>query len=281
MSLPDLNIKPTIAVVLSSGGIRGCAHIGVLEELHKANIIPDIIVGSSVGSIIGAIYSDNQDFDRLKEIMFDISTYNKIIRFLGLPRIRVNSFRGQGFFSTKKIEIFFKKILSAKTFEQLKIPLIIISTNISEGDIEIFETGDLIKAVTASCAIPIVFKPVEINKKYYLDAGVINPFPVSVAKKRADIVIGVKLTAQVERIKKLGNTNIFNRKFNIVNRHRLKSEDRKADIIINPPFYSEPYIFAKNKKLSYLYELGKKSARAKLPFLRKIIENYSNPDAAN
>ncbi|MBB5635855.1 NTE family protein [Pedobacter cryoconitis] len=169
-----------VGIVLSGGGIRGIAHLGVLKALTNAGITFSHISGTSAGSIVGAFYAAGID----PEYALDVFMKTKLLRFvrpslgaLGLVSIEHTAQLLQEFFPDNKIE-------------NLKIPLTITATNFSEGRLVYFTKGPLIRAVQASSCIPGIFKPIMIDGQMYVDGGILNNFPVEPLLNNCDFIIG-------------------------------------------------------------------------------------------
>ena len=150
--------------VLSGGGIRGVAHLGVLRAFEEAGIMPSAISGTSAGALVGALLADGRTpaeaFALVKEEL-------KRPRFARRPTA-----------ASKRIETFLRKHLQHQRFEELPIPLYVSATDLEKGGQHIFSSGELLPALMASCAIPIVFPPVRVEGIYYVDGGVSNNLPV-------------------------------------------------------------------------------------------------------
>ena len=169
-----------IGIVLSGGGIRGIAHLGVLKAFINAGIKFSHISGTSAGSIAGAFYAAGIDPEEGLEIFMKA----KLLRFvrpalgtLGLVSIEHTSKLLKPFFPDDKIE-------------NLKIPLTIAATNFSEGKLVYFSKGPLIQAIQASCCIPGIFRPIMIGGQMYVDGGILNNFPVEPLMSDCDFIIG-------------------------------------------------------------------------------------------
>lgn len=169
-----------VGIVLSGGGIRGIAHLGVLKAFINAGIQFSHISGTSAGSIAGAFYAAGID----PEEGLNIFVKTKLLRFvrpavgsLGLINIEHTSELLKSYFPDDKIE-------------NLKIPLTIAATNFSEGKLVYFNKGPLIRAVQASSCIPGIFKPIMIDGQMYVDGGILNNFPVEPLLDNCDFIIG-------------------------------------------------------------------------------------------
>lgn len=169
-----------IGLVLSGGGIRGIAHLGVLQALTEAGIKFHRISGTSAGSIVGALYSQGMEPHEILKIFLKTKLY-KFLR---------PAFRNAGLLSLDNTKPLFLEHLPHDSFEGLKTSLVIAATNFSEGKLRYFSSGKLIEAVLASCSIPGVFKPIIIEGKMYVDGGVLDNFPIEPIRRDCDFIIG-------------------------------------------------------------------------------------------
>lgn len=216
--------KYEYGLVLSGGGTRGFAHLGALKALEEHGIIPGIISGVSAGSIAGALYADGNS----PEAALDSLTSNNLFGFLRPMIPRDGLLRMTGFEKT------LKKILRAKTIEELKIKLIIHAVNINTNDYTMFEKGDLVKTIKASSSIPVVFPPVKIGKYQYLDGGLINNFPVEPLLGMCEKIIGINVNpvGKANRVK--GLKTIAIRSFHLSVRNHAELRKENCDIYIEP-----------------------------------------------
>jgi NTE family protein len=166
-----------MGLVLSGGGARGLAHIGILKVFEKANINFDLIAGTSMGAILGAAYASGRKVEEIEEVALRFSRRTELIKLLDLnPRRRglLEGHRVREFLSN-----FFGEI---KTFEQLKIPLLVNAVDLKSGKEIIFTRGELLPPIFASSAVPGLFSPVSFNGYTLVDGGVINNLPVDKAR---------------------------------------------------------------------------------------------------
>ncbi len=162
------------ALVLSGGGARGFVHVGLLRVMQLYNLKPDVIIGTSAGSLIGAFYACGYSPTEMMDV---VKKFNKEkIMEKAFPNLPLSVV------SWKPIEKFLYKYLGNKKIENLKVKLAIVATNMRTGQIEIFTKGNLLKAVEASCSIPGFFPPVKIGKDYYVDGGILLDDPTTIAK---------------------------------------------------------------------------------------------------
>lgn len=257
--------KVRVALVLGSGGVRGMAHVGVLEELEKAGIQFDLIIGCSAGSIVGALYADHPCAEHIKEAVYQIKTNSVIDIDLLDCRYGIS----QGTSMRKVLDTY----LDARCFEELQIPLIVVASDLRSGELVPMGSGDLIDAVQASACIPFVFVPIERNGRVMVDGGVVNPVPVCIAKDLgADIVIAVDLC---ELLPKTFPTNLFQvatRSSEIIFMWQNQNCTRCADVIIQPKM-CDIGTFNDSKKWQ-IYEAGKEAGREAVPKILALLEQH-------
>ena len=172
--------KYRIGVVLSGGGARGFAHLGVMQALNDAGIFPDIISGTSAGALVGVLYADGYTPEEILQIMNSSSMLHYVRPTI--PR--------EGLLQISGIEGILKDYLKASRFEELAIPLYVTATDLNNGQATYFSKGELIKPVIASASIPVLFKPVIIDDIYYVDGGVMDNLPVSPIENKCSFIIG-------------------------------------------------------------------------------------------
>ncbi len=216
--------KYTYGLVLSGGGTRGFAHLGAIKALEEEGITPDIISGVSAGSIVGALYADQQDAEEALKALIS----KNLMGFLKLMIPTDGLLKMTGFEKT------LRKTLSARTFEDLKIPLIIHAVNINTTEYTRFDKGDLIQAIKASSSIPIVFPPVEIDGQQYLDGGLLNNFPVEPIKDSCETIIGINVNPLGPENNVKGLKKIAIRSFHLTMRNHAESRKYMCDIYIEP-----------------------------------------------
>jgi NTE family protein len=170
-----------ISLALSGGGMRGCAHIGVLRRLEELALVPEWISGTSIGSIIGVLKADGFSSEEIQEI-FIKSKFGFDINYFSIT---------EALFSSKRIEAILKKNLRSKTFDQLKTPLYVCVTNYHKAHPEFLYEGALLPAVMASSAIPLFYKPVKLNGTLYVDGGLSRNLPTTPLKDKLLPIIGV------------------------------------------------------------------------------------------
>lgn len=164
-----------IALILSGGGIRGIAHIGLLKAMREFELEADEVSGASIGALVGALYSNGNPCEEIFNF------------FKETPLFRPNNFAFSkaGLFDTDKYHKVLQSYLGHSSFEALKSKLYVIATELGEGREVVFKEGELIRPLLASAALPPVFSPVEINQKIYADGGILNNFPSEYVSKKS------------------------------------------------------------------------------------------------
>lgn len=257
--------KIRVALVLGSGGVRGMAHIGVLEELEDAGIPIDLIVGCSAGSIVGALYADNPCVESIKEAVWRIKSDS--IFDVDLLNCRYGLSQGH------TLHRVLDEYLCSDTFEELKIPLIVVASDLYSGELVPMASGSLVRAVQASCSIPFVFVPSDYCGRILVDGGVVNPVPVKVAADLgAEIIIAVNLS---ELLPKTFPTNLFQvagRSAEIAFLWQNEICSRNAHIVIRPKTCGVG-TFNDAMKMQ-IYEAGKLAAREQIPAIQQILAEH-------
>jgi NTE family protein len=266
---------PKIGLALGSGGAKGLAHIGVLRSLEKHNIPIDYIAASSIGSILGAHYALYKDVNKLEDVVLHFDRK----KGMGLFDL---TFRG-GFIKGGKTEAFIAELLENATFEDLKIPLVIVATDLNTANAVVFSSGNLIKAIRASIAVPAVYQPLLYRNNLLADGGLSNPVPVSVVSQMgAAITIGVNLD-QVYVDTPLTSfpplTRIPMHAVTILRHNLAQYALSSADVIITPQnkfrigLIGWKNIFNNEKALQIIKE-GEEATDRVIPEIEKLINEY-------
>lgn len=226
--------RPIVALVLGSGGARGYAHIGVIQVLEKQGIYPDLIVGTSAGSIVGSIYASGKTAEELRDIALSMKAND--VRDIKLDM--------KGFFDGQKVENYVNQQVNNTPLESLKIPMYVVATELKEGKKVVFNYGNTGQAVRASVSIPSMFIPTRIGTDEYVDGGLVSPVPVGVARDLgADIIIAVDILAQPMHTETTNVWGMFNQNINIIQSRLAEAELKHADIVIQPDLREKGHIF--------------------------------------
>ena len=251
--------RPKVAVVLGGGAARGFAHVGVIRVLEREKIPIDLIVGTSVGSLVGAIYADKKNSFELEWVAFALEERDLFDYTFISPT--------QGFVRGERLEDFVLKKLSAREIEQLKLPFAAVATDIQNGEVVVLQSGSVARAVRASSAIPGIFIPVAYQGRLLVDGGVLNNAPVDVARKMgADVVIAVDLG---QARKSAPVSNIFDamvQSLYLMGSESTEARLKQADVVIRPQVSHIGLLDFSRKK--ELLTLGMDAAEQALPSLR-------------
>lgn len=178
-----MNKRFKIGLALSGGGLRGIAHIGVIKALREHNIEAEAVIGASAGSIIGALYAAGKTTDEMMDFVMEF----------GLIKSARFNFAFDGLSSLSFLKEHLMETLGYDDFQQLEKHFYAGITNLNEGVLEIRDAGSISDIVMASCAVPLLFKPVEMNERVYVDGGVINNLPIEPLRSKCDLLIGVNV----------------------------------------------------------------------------------------
>ena len=215
--------KYKIGIALSGGGIKGLCHAGALKALEEFGIKPDIISGASAGAIVGSLYADGYTPDEIADFFHNMT-------FREMTKIQ---FQG-GVFQIEQFEKFLDNKLRSKTFEELKIPLKVVATNLDEGKSVVFCNGTLTNRVIASSTVPILFTPKNIEGTYYVDGGVLKNFPASVIRNECEMLVGINASPLVAAEYKLGIVSVAMRSYHFMQKSNTFHDKELCDILIEP-----------------------------------------------
>ena len=254
-------------VVLSGGGARGFAHLGVLEALNEAGIFPDVVSGTSAGALVGVLYADGYTPGEIMRLMNSTSRLHYVRPTV--PRA--------GLLQISGIERILKENLRAKNFEDLKIPLFVTATDLNNGKAEYFSAGELITPVIASASIPVLFNPVIINKLHYVDGGVLDNLPIKPIEDKCRFIIGsfVNPTGYEETVTSL--VQIAERSFFLSMSREVADKSKKFDLLI-APLELKDYKVLDPEKAIEVFDIGYRATKEKLKNIDidKIISGKSN-----
>jgi len=218
--------RPGVALALGGGFARGFAHLGVLKVFQKYDIRVSHIAGSSVGSILGAAYASGAPLERIMDVC-------RTLRFRDIARWRVSRL---GLASNHRLAALMERVFGSRQFEDLRIPLAVVATDLSTGEPVVFTSGNLVDAIRASCAFPGLFEPVQIGTRCLADGGLVAPVPTHAARFiGAQTVVGVSVGMQDGH--RGAPTNIFqvvSRAVSAAQKHQLEVWERHADLVLRP-----------------------------------------------
>jgi NTE family protein len=257
--------EPKIALVLGGGSAKGFAHVGVIRVLDQEKIPIHMIVGTSVGSLIGGMYAANPDSFQLEWMAFKIDR-NDILDF-SIVYSKMGPVQGV------RLESFVEQNVKARKVEETKIPFFPIATDLNTGETVILEKGSLARAIRASSSIPGIFVPVSFDNRTLVDGGVTDNVACDIAKaKGADIIIAVNLQRDVKNYQIDSLLDIIGQSVAIMMRESSKAKLACADVIIEPDTKGIGMFDFTQKK--QLMEEGIKAARLAMPKIREAISRY-------
>lgn len=254
-----------VGLALGGGAARGFAHIGVIKALESQGIVPDLVVGTSAGSLVGALYAAGNNGQALQKMAIDmdegaISDWS--VPFFSGP---TGMLKGEG------LQNYVNRAVQGQPIEKLKIPFGAVATDLKSGQPILFRRGNTGAAVRASSSVPGVFKPVRIGAIDYVDGGLVSPVPASFARKMgADFVIAVNISAQPEAQPASGAFEILLQTFAIMGQSLNQYELKQADIVIRPELAAMKGSDFQSRGVAIA--AGERAALAAMPELRRRLQ---------
>ncbi|MEY4902949.1 MAG: hypothetical protein RLZZ292_764 [Bacteroidota bacterium] len=257
--------KISIGIAFSGGSARGIAHIGVLKALQEADIYPTVIAGTSAGAIVGAMYAAGKTPAEMLEFVKQNSLFKVFkpgLPFNGLSRLTV-------------VQEQLEKYIPHNSFEGLERKLYVIVTNMNTGSEERLFSGSLSKAVVASCSIPMLFSPVEINGSLYSDGGIMNNLPTDVLLGKVDMVIGVNVMPLYHTDSSNLNSvlGVGIRTFELSIWNNTMPNLLSCDVVIEPDEINK-YNILSVQKADTIYQKGYEAAKRALPDILERISEH-------
>jgi len=250
-------------LVLSGGGARGIAHVGVIDALRSHGLRPDFISGSSSGAVVGALAAAEHDTETMLEFFQKASPF----------RFSAIALRKAGILDTAKLVESFREYFPEDAFEALKIRLFLTATDIFNARPRIFESGPLIRAILASCSIPMVFTPTEVDGRWYVDGGVLNNFPIEPLRGRCDVVVG-HYASPLRRLKPgdiSGVLAVSERALEVGMHFASKQKFHECDVMLRCPELNHYGLFD-TKHHRAIFEAGKQTTLAALDSIKGALD---------
>lgn len=216
-----------IGLALGGGAARGFAHVGVIAVLEEAGLRPQVVVGTSAGSLVAALYASGKTSAQLQQTALNMEE----VAFTDwmLPIV------GRGMFRGDALARYVNELVAGRLIENMAIPLGIVATDLNSGQAVLFQRGDTGTAVRASSAVPAVFVPVKINGREYVDGGLVSPVPVRFARQMgADVVIAVDISSPPEANPADGTLQILLQTFAIMGKSINHYELKDAEVVVRP-----------------------------------------------
>ncbi len=251
---------PAVAVALGAGAAKGFAHVGVLKVLETNRIPIDMVVGTSVGSLVGCMYAFGYSAREIQEMA------------MALERSDVADFTvpDNGFIKGEKLEVYVNRMVRDTPMEEFPVPFFAVATDLRTGRETVFDKGSAGAAVRASCSIPGIFQPMRIGDGIYIDGGVVSPVAVDAARRLgAGRVIAVDISGQVDGAVPESTLDTIFQAVNIMYAKIAAEQDSRADVVIRPRVGS---IGAGDfsKRHEAILE-GERAAQAALPDIRSLL----------
>ena len=292
-----------VALVLSGGGAKGYAHLGVLRVLEKENIKIDYIAGTSIGALVGTLYSIGYSVDEIEKVLDNLNiesflesgsdltgldldkkeTLKKYSFYINFDN-ELNYSLPKGLRETEELYLVVKNLLknyeNTKNFNNFPIPLRVVATNLNTGETKSFSEGDIAKILTASMAIPTIFEPVEVNGALYVDGLVSRNLPVEEAYDMgADLVIASDVGTPVVKKDNYNILSVLNQMIAIQSSYITKDSKEKATILISPDIKNISATDTTKRK--DLIDLGEVATQGQIAKLREFPKNSSNNKRIN
>jgi len=246
-----------IALALGGGAARGFAHIGVIKALEAQGIVPDIVVGTSAGSVVAALYASGMSGFELQNLALQME--EDMLVDWTLPN--------RGVFKGEALQDFINQKVKNQTLQTLPKPLGVVATDLQSGELVLFRRGNTGMAVRASSAVPGMFQPVEIGGRDYVDGGLTSPVPAQSARSMgADFVIAVDISNVNRRDKLTGTLDVLLQTFSIMGHAISRHELEDADLVIRPKTAAVSSTDFEGRHLAILE--GEKAAAAVMPELK-------------
>ena len=292
-----------VALVLSGGGAKGYAHLGVLRVLEKEDIKIDYIAGTSIGALVGTLYSIGYSIDEIEKVLDNLNiesflesgadltgldldkkeTLKKYSFYINFDN-ELNYSLPKGLRETEELYLVVKNLLknyeNTKNFNNFPIPLRVVATNLNTGETKSFSEGDIAKVLTASMAIPTIFEPVEVNGALYVDGLVSRNLPVEEAYDMgADLVIASDVGTPVVKKDNYNILSVLNQMIAIQSSYITKDSKEKATVLISPDIKNISATDTTKRK--DLIDLGEVATQGQIAKLREFPKNSSNNKRIN
>ena len=249
-----------IGLALGGGAARGFAHIGVIKALEAQGIRPEIIVGTSAGAVVGALYAAGNDGFALQKLAIKMDE----------SKINDWSLPDRGLLKGEALQQFINEGVGQRSIESMKKPLGVVATDLHSGESILFRTGNTGMAVRASATVPGVFKPVGINGHEYVDGGLSSLIPVRSARQMgADVVIAVDISARPDHRAVTSTLDILLQTFTIMGQNMARYELKEADVVVRPQVGSVGATDFQSRHDAILE--GEKATQAALPLIREAL----------
>lgn len=259
-----------IGLALGGGAARGFAHIGVIKALEAQGIVPDIVVGTSAGSVVGALYAAGNAGFALQKMALEMD--EAAISDWAVPLFSKSS----GVLKGEALQAYVNKAVHGAPMEKLKIPFGAVATDLKSGQPILFRRGNTGMAVRASSAVPGVFQPVKIGEHTYVDGGLVAPVPVRFAREMgADFIIAVNISTQTDQQAAISSLEVLMQTFSIMGQRINQFELKEADVVIQPSLGAMGGGDFNGRNRAIL--AGEQAASALMPQIRQKLQRARQP----
>ncbi len=254
--------KPILGLALGGGAARGFAHVGVIQVLEENGLRPQLVVGTSAGSLVAALYASGMTGPQLGQValnMDEAAITDWMVPFFGGAR---------GVLRGEALAQYVSHQVGGRTIEQLPMPLGVVATDLNQGNAVLFQRGDVGTAVRASSSVPGIFEPVRISGRDYVDGGLVSPVPVRFARQMgAELVVAVNISSDPQSGKPVDTLSTLLQTFTIMGQSINFFEMKNADVVIQPRLMgvSSADFTARRRAI----QAGREAALAALPDIRR------------
>lgn len=248
-----------MGLVLSGGGVRGMAHIGLIKALREHGIEAQVVAGSSVGALVGALYANGNTVNEMLQFFRDTPLFQYSFFAIGKP----------GLIDTERYFSIFQIYFPEDGFESLSRPLYVVATDLMSGEEKVFHEGKLIQALLASAALTPFFSPVEINGILYADGGIMNNFPKEYVENDCDYIIGsnVSIAGTLQKKELKNSLQLTGRVTGLMIYASSREKINQCDLLVEPQELAGIGVLDK-KGIEKAFTLGYDHAMKKLESLR-------------
>jgi NTE family protein len=259
--------EPQLGLALSGGAARAVAHIGVLQALAAAGLRVDCVAGSSGGALVGALYAAGMPLTEIERLATSVRWTDLVT--VHVPRL--------GFLSSRPLAEFVRGLIGDVTFSELDRPFAAVATNLATGEGRVFTSGRVATAVRASCAIPQIFSPCEIEGELYVDGGIVEFMPVAALATFAPAVaVGVNLGAHPERVRRPRHIlQLIMQITTVVARQNMAASEAQADVVLRPDLSGfGPFALERARDM---IAVGRVEAERCLPEIQDLLARRASP----
>ena len=258
-----------LALVLGGGAARGFAHIGVIKALEAQGIVPDMVVGTSAGSVVAALYAGGASGFQLQKLALEME--DSAVTDWVIP--------DRGFIRGEALQNYVNKALSNRPINALPRKLAVVATDLRSGELVVLSSGDVGLAVRASSSVPGVFQPARIGNREFVDGGLVSPVPAKVARDLgAGVVIAVDISSKPKNAKVSSMVDVLLQTFTIMGATVAQYELAQADVVIRPDVGGISGTDFQSKHLAILE--GEKAAAEKMEEIRAVLAKIGRPVSA-